>query len=259
VNKIQIRRLSIYLILIIYFLITFFLPIICTAFEAAFLIFVYHGLLFLIGIIWYWIGGKSIIRKYDIKLLKTNDYPILYDYILKLIREIGLKVKIKLGILDDALPNSFTLFLSPKKYLIVYSIGLFENLYFNEIKAVTAHELYHIKNKDVWLKSLFIVGRFLWFPTGPILESYISRSREVQADLESAHITKDPHSLAAALIKMVKCYISKPELTFKVTKLSKSFWIVNSKYSKDVSLIRKILSRHPSIESRVKRLIEMKI
>ncbi|MFX1356877.1 MAG: M48 family metalloprotease [Promethearchaeota archaeon] len=257
-KKIQIRSLSIYLILITYFLITFFLPIICTAFEAALLIFVYHGLLFSIGIIWYWVGGKSILRKYDIRLL-NDEYPVLQDYIFKLIRDIGLKVKVKIGILDDALPNAFTLFLSPKKYLIVFSIGLFENLDFNEIKAVTAHELFHIKNKDVWLKSLFIVGRFLWFPTGPILESYISRSREIQADFESSRITRDPHSLATALIKMVKCYISKPELTFKVTKLSKSFWIVNNKYRKDVNFIRTILSRHPSIESRLKRLLEMKI
>jgi len=259
VKKIQIRNLSIYLILIIYFLITFFLPIICTAFEAAFLIFIYHGSLFSAGIIWYWTGARSILRKYNIRLLKENEYPLLQNYITKKVKEIELKVKVIIGILDDALPNAFTLFLSPKKYLIVFSIGLFENLDFNEIKAVAAHELFHIKNKDVWLKSLFIVGRFLWFPTGPILESYISRSREIQADLESCHITRDPYSLATALIKMVKCYISKPELTFKVTKFSKSFWIVNTNYKKDNNLFKKILSRHPSTESRVKRLIQMNI
>ncbi|MFX0058114.1 MAG: M48 family metalloprotease [Candidatus Hodarchaeota archaeon] len=258
-EKIQVKNLSIYIILITYFLITLILPIICTAFEAAFLIFVYHGSLFSTGILWYWLGAKSILKKNNIRFLKSNEYPLLQNYISKTIEDLKLRIKVKVAVLDEALPNAFTLFLSPKKYLIVFSIGLFENLEFNEIKAVITHELFHIKNKDVWIKSLFIVGRFLWFPTGPILESYISRSRETQADLESSFLTKDPYSLATALIKMVKCYISKPDLTFKMSNISKSFWIVDNKYKKDKNFIKKILSRHPSTESRVKKLIKMNI
>jgi heat shock protein HtpX len=204
-------------------------------------------------------GGKSILRKYNIRFLGKNESPVLQNYLSKTIMDIDLKVKVKIAILDDALPNAFTLFLSPKKYLIVFSIGIFENLDFKEIKSVITHELFHIKNKDVWLKSLFIVGRFLWFPTGPILESYISRSREIQADLESARYTHDPYSLATALIKIVRCYILSPELSFKVSKVTKSFWIVSNKSKKKYNIINILLSRHPSTVDRVKKLMKMKI
>jgi Zn-dependent protease with chaperone function len=93
---------------------------------------------------------------------------------------------------------------------------------------------------------------------GPLLESYVSRSREIQADLASSKFTKDPLSLVSALLKMVKCYQMNPELEFNINNVSKSFWIITNSNKKYKSGIRKLLSRHPSIENRIKVLLKLK-
>ena len=98
-----------------YVVITIILPLIYSAFEAGIILITFHLSLFLLGIIWYWVGGKSILRKNGILFLSNDDCRDLKNYISELIKKLRLKVKIEIGILDDALPNAFTLFLSPKK------------------------------------------------------------------------------------------------------------------------------------------------
>lgn len=246
-------------IIVGYLFIIIVVPLICTAFNAIIIIISFYSILFILGILWYWGGGNSILRKNKINFLEGENCTGLQNIIFDLKKKIGLKANIKIGILDEALPNAFTLFLGPRKYSIILSVGIFENLDNNEIKAVIAHELFHIKNRDVWVKALFIIGRFVSFPMGPFVESYISRSREVHADLESSKFTKDPLSLASALLRIIKCYSTNPELDFEVTNVSKSFWIVNHSNKKTNSIIRKLLSRHPSMENRIQKLMKFQI
>ncbi len=248
-----------YFIIIGYLVITIVIPLIYTAFNAIIIIITFYLSLFISGIIWYWRGGNSILKKNKIHFLEEENCVELQNMIFNLKRKIGIKVNIRIGILDEALPNAFTLFLSPRNYSIILSVGIFENLDNNEINSVIAHELFHIKNRDVWIKALFIIGRFVSFPLGPLIEAYISRSREIHADLESSKFTKDPLSLATALLRMGKCYYLNPELNFNITNVSKSFWIVNNSNKRKTNIIRNLISRHPSIESRIKKLIALKI
>jgi len=259
VEKIQTNQITNYFIIISYLIITIIVPLICTAFNAITVIITFYSTLFTLGILWYWRGGNSILRKNKIKLVEGENCKELQNIIFDLKKELRLNVCIKIGILDDALPNAFTLFLAPRKYSIILSVGIFENLDNNEIKAVIAHELFHIKNRDVWVKALFIIGRFISFPMGPFIESYISRSREIHADIQSSKFTKDPLSLASALLKIIKCYNTNSELDFQVANVSKSFWIINYSKRKNDNIIRKLLSRHPPIEKRVKKLMLYKI
>ncbi|MFW9902125.1 MAG: M48 family metalloprotease [Candidatus Thorarchaeota archaeon] len=258
-KKIQINRIMKYFIIAGYLFITIGVPIICTAFNAIVIIITFYSTIFILGTLWYWRGAYTILRKNKIQFLIGENCKELQESIIDLKKKIGLKVNIKIGILDEALPNAFTLFLGLRKYSIILSVGIFENLESNEIKAVIAHELFHIKNRDVWVKALFIIGRFISFPMGPLIESYISRSREVHADLKSSKFTRDPLSLASALLKMLKCYQSNPELVFNINNVSKSFWIINHSNKKHKSIIRKLLSRHPSIEKRIKVLMKFKL
>ena len=258
-NLIQTNQLIKFFIITGYLSIVIVVPLISTAFNAIVLIITLHSILFISGIFWYWIGGFLILKKNQFTFLEGEKCQELQNSILEWKKKIGLKTNIKIGILDEALPNAFTLFLNPRKYAIILSVGIFENLDNSEIKAVIAHELFHIKNRDVWVKALFIIGRFISFPMGPFIESYISRSREVQADLESSKFTKDPLSLASALMKMVKCYYTNPHLEFNINSVSKSFWIINNTNKKHRNIIRRLLSRHPSIENRVKKLMLYKI
>ncbi len=259
IPKIQISRIIKYFIIVGYLFITIGVPLICTAFNAIIVIITLYSTIFILGIFWYWRGGNSILRKNKIHFLEGENCEELQNNIIDWKKKIGLKANIKIGILDEALPNAFTLFLGLRKYSIILSVGIFENLDNSEIKAVITHELFHIKNRDVWVKALFIISRFISFPMGPIVESYVSRSREVHADLESSRFTKDPLSLASALLKMVKCYHTNPDLEFNINNVSKSFWIINKTNKKQKNILRRILSRHPSIENRIKTLLMYKI
>ncbi|MFX0155232.1 MAG: M48 family metalloprotease [Candidatus Hodarchaeota archaeon] len=258
-TKIQISRITKYFIIVGYLFITIGVPLICTAFNAIIVIITFYSIIFILGTFWYWRGGNSILRKNKIQFLEGENCKELQNNIKDWNKKIGLKANIKIGILDEALPNAFTLFLGLRTYSIILSVGIFENLDNSEIKAVIAHELFHIKNRDVWIKALFIISRFISFPMGPLIESYVSRSREVHADLESCRFTKDPLSLASALLKMVNCYYKNPDLEFNINNVSKSFWIINNSHKKKRNIIRKLLSRHPLIENRIKTLMRYKI
>jgi Zn-dependent protease with chaperone function len=253
------RHLLLYLITNTYVLITIIFPIIFSEIEVAFFMIVFYITLFLLGILWYIIGGKSIIRRNGITILTYDLCPELYDYILEWNKALKIKKRVEIGVLDDGLPNAFTLFNHPKKYTIVLSVGLFENLEKKEVIAVLFHELFHIYNKDIWIKASCIISRYLWIPFGVLLDSYFSRTREIQADLKSVQYTKDPLSLASALVKMVKCFMEHSESKFKVIDVSKSFWILNNSTKRQNKFRYTFFSRHPSLERRLQNLLQMKL
>jgi len=216
----------------------------------------FYSSLFFLGLLWYWIGSKTVLHKQKVKFVANQDCTELKNEIHELTTKSRINAKIQLGLLDDALPNAFTLFLGPHNYLIVFSVGIFENLCNEEIQSVAAHEISHIKNKDVILKAFFIIGRYCSFPLGPLMESFVSRYREFRADEESAHLTGNPIALASALIKMTNCYQTQPYLDFKAP-VGRSFLIIDSPLKSYKGKLGKLLSRHPSIEDRVKRLMEL--
>jgi Zn-dependent protease with chaperone function len=259
VKLIKSRHFILYFIFIAYILITIIFPIIFSEIEVAFFILVYHITLFSFGTLWYAIGGKSIVRRNGISILPYDSCPELYNYILDWNKNLNIRKKIYIGILDDGLPNAFTLFIHPKKYFIVLSVGLFENLEKKELIAVLSHELFHIYNKDVWIKASFIISRYLWIPFGVLLDSYVSRTREIQADLKSSQYTKDPISLASALVKMVRCFQLQSESKFNVIEVSKSFWILNNSTKKQNQFRYMFFSRHPFLERRLQILFQLKV
>jgi heat shock protein HtpX len=214
-------------------------------------------ILFLLGLAWNWIGGKNALSKYRIRVLHKADCPELEKEIRSMKRKMGLKARIRIGLLDDALPNAFTLFLGRRNYVIVFSVGIFENLEREEIKAVASHEISHIKNKDVLIKSFFVVGRYLQLPTGPLMESFISRHKEFHADAKGALLTRNPIALASALIKMARCHVTQTNQNFTPSPVGKSFLIVDPSWKQSTSIRWKLFSRHPPIEDRVRELITL--
>lgn len=235
---------------------TIILPLLSRSSEITMIVVSFYSSLFFLGLLWYWIGSKTVLHKQKVKFMDSQDCPELINEIQELITKSRTNAKIQIGLLDNALPNAFTLFLGPHNYLIVFSVGIFENLSSEEIQSVAAHEISHIKNKDVFLKAFFIIGRYCSFPLGPLMESFISRYREFRADEKSTHLTGNPVALASALIKMTKCYQTQPNIDFKAP-VGRSFLIIDSPLKSYKGKLGKLLSRHPSIEDRVKRLMEL--
>jgi len=149
----------------------------------------------------------------------------------------------ELRISKSRMPISFVVHVN--KPIVVMSEKLLSLLKRDEIEAVIAHELAHIKNSDTSLKSLVTAYKTV-LPFDPlirVIETAFHREREMVADDTAARITRKPISLAMALIKIYEAF-PKGNL---VSQTGLSILGVGSTIGK----------RHPPIRERVNRLIRL--
>ena len=132
-----------------------------------------------------------------------------------------------------------------KKRAVVLSRALYELLSDDEIEAVLAHELAHIKNRDTNVKGFVSVYSRL-VPVDIIMrlvEPAVHRERELLADEVSAQLTRKPLALASALLKIDEAMnekFSSPLMAFSILGFSKG-----------------IFSRHPPLRRRIGRLLKL--
>jgi heat shock protein HtpX len=134
---------------------------------------------------------------------------------------------------------------SGKSSVVILARSLLKLLTPEELSAVLAHELAHIKNGDSFLKTLAVVYR-RFLPIDPVLrllEPAIHREREFFADEVSARVTGQPLQLASALIKIHEAYTA--NVSVGISGLS------------IIGKSRGFLSRHPPLKERVERLLQM--
>ncbi|ASJ13189.1 M48 family metallopeptidase [Thermococcus thioreducens] len=165
-------------------------------------------------LLYFWVSTKDVKGSY--LTLQRSEIPWLYDGIAEMAKKAGLPMP-RVYILDDYIPNAYSF-----KNTIVLSLGLFEVLDSDEILAVAAHELGHIKNGDTKIFPVLAYGRFLMmvFTGVLILLAHTSavtvaalflyalyevaranflKSREFQADETALRLLDVPMSLKHAL------------------------------------------------------------
>ncbi|MBU3966529.1 MAG: M48 family metalloprotease [Euryarchaeota archaeon] len=182
-------------------------------------------------------------------IAKSQDFPEVFTIIEKLCREMEIGVP-EVGFLESSIPNAFV-YKHRNKPVVVLTIPLIEILDDKELETVLAHELAHIKNKDMELRKYSLLLRFALFlnPLIHLIEPFVSRSREYLADETAAWMTNAPKKLASALLKIEEYTSSYKDLRFSTSVPPEVFffeWGFCAPY---------ILSRSPSTEKRVKRLI----
>lgn len=197
------------------------------------------SIIFLLFTIFYVLISPLIVKMSSrVRYLKKGEIPYLEEMVSKLTKEAGIPMP-KLGIVEDPTPNAFVFGLTQSGSTLAVNRGLLDLLNDSEMKAVLAHEVGHIKNRDCMymtilsvLPTLAMWGMHMLFmvryrPRGrdagkvmlaiiliglvsavvyflsSLLIKRLSRIREFYADAFSAHTTKDPHSLASALTKIV--------------------------------------------------------
>ncbi len=112
----------------------------------------------------------------------------------------------ELKLSKEAAPVSFAI--QDKKTIVVMSESLLPLLKKDELEAVMAHELAHIKNSDTFLKAMVTAYRIA-LPHDPIIrlvEAAFHREREITADQAAAKTTGKPLSLASALLKIYEAF-----------------------------------------------------
>ncbi|MFA4934211.1 MAG: M48 family metalloprotease [Candidatus Methanoperedens sp.] len=185
-------------------------------------------------------------------IAKRQDFPEVFAIIEKLCREMEIGVP-EVGFLESSIPNAFV-YKHYNKPVLVLTIPLIEILDDKELETVLAHELAHIKNKDMELRKYSLLLRFALFlnPLIHLIEPFISRSREYLADETAAWITSAPAKLASALLKVEDYTVSYNTRKFPASVPPDVFFFECCSYAPY------IFSRCPSTENRVRRLLLMK-
>jgi len=192
--------------------------------------------------------------------------------------------KPKVAIADTRVPNAFATGRSQKSSAVCVTTGLMDTLDDDELEGVIAHELAHVKNRDVMVMTIasflssiaFLIVRWGWFFGGddnrqnaPVIVAIIaslvvwiisylliralSRYREYAADRGAAVITGRPSALASALLKISGRMDNVPKRDMRDSSEMNAFFIIPIKSD----FIGRLFSTHPSTENRVERLRDM--
>lgn len=236
----------------------------------------------------YWFSDKIAIRMTGSQPLAKEANPELYAMVEKLARNAGLPMP-KLYLTPSPQPNAFATGRNPANSAVAVTDGLLQLLNREELEGVIAHELAHIKNRDVLIGTLVAVMAGVittlanWAQwalifgglngddeeegsgpaalpliiLGPIaamlVQMAVSRSREYLADATGAKIAGNPDGLAQALLKLES--VSRM-LPLAVNPAASHLFIINPLSGQRLI---SLFSTHPAIQERVKRLRGLKV
>jgi len=236
----------------------------------------------LINLFSFFFSKKIVLRAHKVRIIRREDDPRLYN----IVENIAMNAKLpmpQVGITNNPTPNAFATGRNPKNAAVVATTGLLAMLDDRELKAVMAHEMAHVKNRDILVMSvaaaiagaISIMARFALFSqlrsrdsgaliimfvaylTIPIaamlIQLGISRGREYKADESGARLINDPLSLASALDKLENGNRREPML--RENPSSAHMWIANPFSGKRG--LSSLFSTHPPMQERIRRLNKM--
>ena len=232
----------------------------------------------------YWYSDKIVLKMYRAKEVTPQESQKLYEIVSSLANRANLPMP-KLFIIPSETPNAFATGRNPEHAVVAVTEGLLRLMDKEEITGVIAHELAHVKNRDILIGSiaatmagaimllatiarwsaifggmsgddneggLGIIGLIVMAIIAPIaamiIQMAISRSREYLADSTGSQIAQNPNGLANALEKL-GAYSKR--IPMKANPSTAHMFIVNPLTGKS---LMNLFSTHPPIEERVARL-----
>jgi heat shock protein HtpX len=179
----------------------------------------------------YWFSDKMVLKMYNARQVDETNSPYLYNMVRELASRAGLPMP-KVYLIDEAQPNAFATGRNPDNAAVAATTGIIRMLSERELRGVMAHELAHVKNRDILISTMsaivagaismlaqfgmFFGGRdedrpnvvlqILVVILAPlaamVIQMAISRMREFGADHEGSMISGDPEALARALAQI---------------------------------------------------------
>jgi len=230
----------------------------------------------------YFMSDKLVLWSMGAKIVSESEQPKLHETITKLCMIADLP-KPKVAVVDSPMPNAFATGRSPTKSVVAVTTGIMKTLNQGELEAVLAHELSHVKNRDVMVMTIagflstvafFLVRYLLFFGGGQrsresggimaawlvsilvwiislILIRTLSRYREFAADRGAALITGAPSNLASALMKISGIMPRIPKDDLRKVEGMNAFFIIPALSG---SSVMQLFSTHPSVEKRIAAL-----
>lgn len=230
----------------------------------------------------YWFSSSLVLKMEGAQPL-NGKYPAVERIVADLASRDGLPMP-KLYYVDTPIPNAFATGRNPQHAVVAVTSGIMEILNDNELRAVLAHELGHVKNRDMLVSTIaatmagaisylaqfamFFGGRdeegnsanpiaqiaiVLLAPIAALLiQMAVSRSREFLADKHSAHVLGEGEDLASALMKLENWKSHVPNLQPSPAQEATSHLMFANMFS--MRGISGLFSTHPTTEQRIARL-----
>jgi len=237
----------------------------------------------------YWFSDKIVLKMYKAQEVSESSAPDLHAIVRNLAMKASLPMP-RVFIIPEETPNAFATGRNENHSVVAVTEGIMRILTREELEGVIAHELSHIKNKDMLISSIAatiagaismlatmaqwaaifgggrssdednggggIIGLIAMAIFAPlaaaVIQMAISRSREYLADAGGANITKNPYGLASALEKLTK---ASQIIPMNAKPSTAHLFIVNPLSGK---AFMNLFSTHPPLEERIARLRSMK-
>ena len=233
----------------------------------------------------YWCSDSLVLRWSGAQEVTREQAPQLYDLVEKLASRAGLPMP-RVCIIDADEPNAFATGRNPEHAAVAVTTGIMRVLDYNEISGVLAHELAHVKNRDILTSTIasmmatvisYAAQFFMFFggsrddegvnPVAAIammilapiaamlIQMAISRSREYGADHDGGEICGNPNYLADGLEKIEYYVTHSPETLPDAKPATANMYIVNP-FEGTGKALTKLFSTHPDTADRIARLRE---
>lgn len=235
----------------------------------------------------YWFSDKIVLKMYGAKLVSESEAPELYSMVRRLAQKAELPMP-KVYVMEQDQPNAFATGRNPEHGVVAVTTGIMRILTREELEGVVAHELAHIKHRDILVGTVAaaIAGAISYLAqmaqwamifggrssdderggnpvvalvmmiVGPIaamlVQMAISRSREYGADASGARIAGNPRNLATALKKL---HMASQRISMDANPATSHMFIVNPLSGGG---LLKLFSTHPPMEERIARLESMR-
>ena len=237
--------------------------------------------------IWaYWNSADMVLRMYNAQEVDEFSAPHFYKTIRDLAGRAGLPMP-RVYVIDEAQPNAFATGRDPEHAAVAATTGILQLLSERELRGVMAHELAHVKHRDILTSTISAtmagaisaLANFAMFfggrdgdgrPANPLagilvailaplaatlIQMAISRSREFEADRGGAEICGEPEALAAALDKIQRYAQGLPLAAAEAHPETAQMMIINPLSGGG---LQGLFSTHPATEERIARLLAMR-
>jgi len=237
----------------------------------------------------YFFSDRLVLRMHRASEVSPAEAPELHAMVAELATRAGIP-RPRLFVIPDAQPNAFATGRNPAHGVVAVTEGIVQLLDRRELRGVLAHEIAHIKHRDILLSSLAAAAASLitWVAhalsfgalfggasrddehgsaasgllvalvaplAATLIQLGISRSREYMADAAGAELSRDPEALASALLKLDRASQLVPAAE-GATPATASLFIVNP-FGPAAETVTRWFSTHPATADRVARLRAM--